>query len=122
MKISEMNNEQATEALIRLAAPFGNICDDEKMVALIDNYDSMKGIPVIQRIGRILPQVATYALKEHKSDLFEIVGALTAKNQNQVAKMNFMETINVLKESYDEVLHGFFTSSVEQIKKNAGAS
>lgn len=117
MKISEMNNEQATEALIRLAVPFGNICDDEKMVAIIDDFNKMKNTPVVQTIGKMIPQVATYALKEHKNDLYEIVGALTMKTIAQVAKMNFFDTIKVLKDSYDEVLHGFFTSSAEQIKK-----
>ena len=119
MKISEMTNDQATEALIRLAVPFGNICDDEKMVAMIDDFNKMKNTPVVQTIGKMIPQVATYALKEHKNDLYEIVGALTMKTVAQVAKMNFFDTIKVLKDSYDEVLHGFFTSSVEQIKKTA---
>ena len=122
MKISEMNNEQAAEALIRLAVPFGNICDDEKTVQMIEKYTKSQGEPVIKTIGKILPEVAAHALKEHKVDLFEIVGALTGKTQAQVAKMNFLETIKIVRDSYDEVLKSFFTSSAQQIKQTVQES
>ena len=120
MKISEMNNEQATEALVRLSVPFGNICEDEKMVQLIEDYNKNRKTPMIQAFGKLFPQICTYALKEHKSDMYEIVGALTFKTQSEVAKMNFFETAKVLRESYDEVLINFFTSSVRQTAKQEG--
>ncbi len=116
MKISEMNNDQAAEALIRLSVPFGNICDDEKMVEMIDKYTKSKDIPAIRTIGKLLPDFVAYALKTHKKDLYEIIGALTEQTQEKVAKMNFMETIKVFRDSYDEVLNGFFTSSVNRMK------
>lgn len=122
MKISEMTNDQAAEAMIRLAVPFGNICDDDKMLDLIEQYNKGKGEPFIRTLGRMLPELAGYALKEHKADLYEIVGALTFKKQEEVAKMNFLETVRTIRESYDEVLHSFFTSSVNQIKQTAGES
>ena len=37
MKLSEMTLEQTKIAMIRLAVPFGNICDDEDMVKLLEN-------------------------------------------------------------------------------------
>lgn len=119
MKISEMTNDQAAEALIRLAVPFGNICDDEKLVEMIDRYTKTKDEPYIRVIGRMLPDAVAYALKEHKADLYEIIGALSNKKVAEVAKMNFIETIKVFRESYDEVLHGFFQSSVKQITEAA---
>lgn len=119
MKISEMTNDQAAEALIRLSVPFGNICEDEQAVKIIDEYMVMKNLPVIKIIGKMLPQITSYLLKAHKTDLYEIVGALTFKPKTAVAKMNFFETINVLKDSYDEVLQGFFTSSVQSMKDTA---
>lgn len=122
MKISEMDNIQASEALIRLAAPLSNICDDEKLVEMIDRYTKAKNEPVIRIIGRMLPEAVGYALKEHRDDFFEIVGALTNKTAAEVAKMNFLETIKVVRESYDGVLNGFFTSSVRQIKEAAEKS
>ena len=122
MKISEMTNDQAAEALIRLSVPFGNICDDEKMVEIITKYTEAKKEPFIRAIGRILPDAIAYALKQHRTDLYEIVGALTGKTVSQVSKMKLMETVQVFKESYDEVLHGFFASSVKQIKETAEGS
>ena len=108
MKISEMNNEQATEALVRIATPVGNICDDEKTVAMFEQFKRFGEETSLQEIGRMIPQITTLLLKSHKEDIYEIVGALTFKTVKQVAGMNFMETVQVIKESYDEVLHNFF--------------
>lgn len=117
MKISEMTNDQATEALIRLSVPFGNICDDDKITEMIDKYNNSKDMPLIRTVGKLLPEFIAYAMKTHRDDLYEIVGALTDKKTEQVAKMNFFETIKVIRDSYDEVLKDFFTSSVGQMKK-----
>lgn len=122
MKISEMNNEQAAEAMIRLSVPFGNLCDDEKVVDMINRYKDMKDVPMIQTIGKVLPEVVMYAFKTHKADLYEIVGALTDQSVEKVAKMNFVKTINVLKESYDDVLKDFFTSSKQRITQTGEGS
>ena len=122
MKISEMTNDQAADAMIRLAVPFGNICEDEEAVKLIDEYKGMSKMPLIQTIGKMLPKFVAYMLKSHKEDLYEIVGALTFKTADKVAKMNFVETIKVVKDSYDEVLASFFPSSVAQMKSNESKS
>ena len=123
MKISEMNNEQAAEAILRLSVPFGHICDDEEMIGLIKKYQEMsKGEPTIKVFGKIIPELAMYAFKTHKNDLFEIVGALTHQTQAQVAKMNFALTIKVIRDSYDEVLKDFFTSSRTRMNVTATES
>ena len=122
MKISEMNNDQAAEAMIRLAVPFGNICEDEEAIKLIDEYKNMGEMPLIQTIGRLLPKFVTYMLKTHKNDLYEIIGALTFNTVEKVAKMNFAETIKAVRENYDEVLVSFFPQSVAQTKKEKSES
>ena len=122
MKISEMNNEQATEALIRLSVPFGNICEDENTVKLLEEFKNTEEITNLQSLGKVLPKVVTYLLKDHKADVYEIVGVLSMKTAAQVAKMNFAETIRIIKESYDEVLVGFFQSSVKQTKGTGAES
>ena len=119
MKITEMTNEQAADALIRLSTPFGNICDDEKLTDMIEQYKALKDETFIRTVGKILPQIIGYAFKEHKNDLYEIVGALTGKTTAQVAKMNFAETIKTVRDSYDEVLATFITPSVQQIAEIA---
>lgn len=112
MKISEMTNDQATEAIIRIATPISNICDDEGMLEIIDTIGKMGEMNLITAIGKVLPKIATYALKDHKKDLYEIIGALQMKPAAQVGKMNFAETIKAVKDSYDDILAGFFTDSV----------
>lgn len=112
MKISEMTNDQATEAIIRIAPPISNICDDEKMMEIIDDLGKFGETDLFTAIGRILPKIVTCALKDHKFDLYEIIGALQMKPAEVVGKMNFAETIKAVKESYDDILAGFFTDSV----------
>ncbi len=112
MKISEMTNDQATEAIIRIATPISNICDNEEMLGLVDELQKMGEMSLFTAIGRLLPKLVTYALKEHKNDLYEIIGALQMKSAEEVGKMNFAETIKAVKDSYDDILAGFFTDSV----------
>ena len=122
MKISEMTNDQATDAIIRIATPLSNICDDEKMLEIIDIIGKMGEMSLLTAIGKVLPQIATYALKDHKNDVYEIIGALQMKSAEQVGKMNFAETIKAVKESYDDILAGFFTDSVASAVKKGRKS
>lgn len=122
MKISDMTNDQAAEAMIRLSVPFGNICEDDEAMKMIDEYKGMNNQPVIKTIGKMLPQFVAYMFKTHKHDLYEIVGAVTMQKPEAVAKMKFMDTVKIMKESYDEVLQGFFTSSVKQMKETVEGS
>lgn len=112
MKISEMNNEQAADALIKLAEPFENICNDDEMLDLMEKIKVAQGKPLVKSIGDILPKLVLYALKKHRNDLYAIIGAVTMKPVGEVAKMNFKETINIVKDSYDDIVRDFFTSSV----------
>ena len=122
MKISEMTNDQSTDAIIRIATPLSNICDDEKMLEIIDIIGKMGEMSLLTAIGKVLPQIATYALKDHKNDVYEIIGALQMKSAEQVGKMNFAETIKAVKESYDDILAGFFTDSVASAVKKGRKS
>lgn len=120
MKISEMTNEQATEAMIRIATPFGNLCNDQEILDIIDEISTLdKETNVIVLFGRYLPKVIMCAFSTHKDDLYEIVSALSMKSTAAVAKMNFKETIQLIRDSYDDILKNFFTSSVAVKKKNA---
>ena len=124
MKISEMTNDQATDAMLRLAGPFSNICDDEEALALIDKFDGMKGMKMFQAVGKILPDFVAFGLKKHKQDLYEIVGALLMEPTAKVGKMNFAATIKAIRDSYDDILAGFFTRSAaaEKLKEKESAS
>lgn len=123
MRISEMNNEQAADALSKMAQPLGRLCDDPKVQEIIEKYQSAKELPGLQMIGRMLPDVIGYAMGSHKNDLFEIVGALTIQSTAKVAKMNFLETVRVIRESLeDETLRDFFTSFTKRTSATDGES
>lgn len=111
MKISEMNNDQATDALIRLSTPFENICNDPELIAALEKLGGMGNEPIIKVIGTMIPDFVRIGLKSHKLDLYEIVSALTMTPASLVGKKNFKETIKALQESYDDILRDFFTSS-----------
>ena len=109
MKISEMTNDQATDTLIRLSAPFENLCNDDEVDDALEKISKLGGMPLIKAIGQIIPIIATIGLRKHKNDLYEIVAALTQNSVTKIGKMNFKETVNALQESYDEILRDFFT-------------
>ena len=109
MKISEMTNEQAAEALVRLSEPLSNICNDENTLEALKKLSTMKGKPTVQVFGSMIPSLASISFKDHKQDMFEIAGALQNIPASKVAKMNFKETIKIMKDSYDEIFRDFFT-------------
>lgn len=109
MKISEMTNDQATDAMIRISGPFESICGDDEVTEALDKIAKMGDEPFIKAIGAIIPMLTTTILKKHKMDLYEIISALTMKPVSSVGKMNFKETVNTLQDSYDDILRDFFT-------------
>ena len=118
MKISEMNNEQAADALVKLAEPLGNICGDEEMLQLIEKMKDAQDGPVFTIISDILPKFVLCALQKHRADLYAIIGALTMKPVAEVARMNFKATVDTIKGSYDDIIRDFFTSSVPATMKS----
>lgn len=117
MKISEMTNDQAAEALIRISEPLRNICDDDDLLGIIDKWQNMENEPFIKTIGQLIPDFVLYALRKHRNDLYEIIGALTQQPVGKVGAMNFKQTVQTVQDSYDEVLKDFFTSSAPQMAK-----
>lgn len=113
MKISEMTNDQAAKALIRISAPIESLCNDSKLDEMLETYKATKKEPFFKSVGALLPKFITYAIRTHKDDLYEIISTLIGKTVEEVGNMNIMETVKVVRESYDEVLQGFFTSSVK---------
>lgn len=109
MKLSEMTNDQATDALIRISGPFESICGDDEVSEALNEISGMGDEPFIRAIGRMVPMLTGLLFKKHKQDLYEIVSALTMKPVSQIGKMNFKETVNTIQESYDDILRDFFT-------------
>ena len=119
MKISEMTTNAAADALIRIAEPFKNICEDEDTLKILDKMKNFKGDAPIKAFGSIIPEIVIFSLKKHRADLYEVIGALCQKSAKQVAEMNIKETIAVARDSYDDVLKDFFTSFASQTTADA---
>ena len=113
MKISEMNNDQACEAIIRISNPLANILNDDNIKPLMEELEKGKdaGETPLKFIAGIIPKMVAFCMKDHKSDLYEVVSALTFKPVSKVGQMNFMATVKELRESIDEDFIGFFRSS-----------
>ena len=119
MKISEMSFAQASEVMLRIAAPAANICDDEELTKILKDFLAMQTKPNLVSYGKTIPRLLTYCLKNHKSDTYEIIGALLGMTGKEIEEASFASIVKGLKESYDEVLAGFFTRSRKSEKKDA---
>ena len=115
MKISEMSNDKAAQVLIDLSEPIGRICDDEDAVAIVAEYRGNIRKPFFYALGRILPRLTANLIRTHKHDVYQIVSILGDIPLETVGSMPLAETVRILRESYDDVLTGFFTSSAVQI-------
>ena len=109
MKISEMNNDQAADAMIKLAGPISRLLEDEETRKLEEEAQSQReGESGIAFFGRILPKFVPFAMKDHREDLYAVIAALTLQPVSAIGKMNFVQTIRELRESIDEDFLGFF--------------
>lgn len=115
MKISEMNNDQACEVIIRISNPISNILNDDNIKPLVEELEKGKeagetGNP-LKFVAGIIPKLVAFCMKDHKGDLYEIISALSLKPVAKIGQMNFMATVKELRDSIDEEFIGFFKSS-----------
>lgn len=111
MKISQMTNDQACNAMIRMADPMSRLLEDDSIKPMLKQVSEMKDVPSVDIIGAMLQKVVTFAMKDHRQDLYEIIGAMTDATAEQVAEMNFMQTIACVREFADKDFLDFFKSS-----------
>lgn len=111
MKISQMTTDQAADVLVRIAQPVSNIMDDEQVADVLRTLSGRKGVPYIKLFSEILPKIVPLALKTHRKDLYEVVGAFAEKTARDVGRMNVLDTIAVLRDSIDQDVIDFFKST-----------
>ena len=117
MNINEMDLDQASEAMLRISNALGFILEDEEVTKLLDDLGDSESTSPMKWIPKYLPRIANVALRRHKDDLYEIIGALGQKDRKQVGKMNFIEAVGLIRENW-EVLSGFFPSSETSSQTN----
>lgn len=115
MKISQMTADQAADALIKISQPVANIVDDEEMEPIVKQIAESGNLPVVKIISTLVPKVVPFALKKHKTDLYEIVGALAQEPASKVGKMTVLQLMTVIRESVDQDLIDFFKQSGESM-------
>lgn len=111
MTISQMSNDQATEAMVKISSALGPICEDKDVMALMNDLGENKHEDLMTIIPKYLPRFAMLAFQRHKGDLYEIISAISGVDSKEVGKMNFKETIGVISENWED-LRTFFPSTV----------
>lgn len=122
MKISEMTFDQAASAMLRLAGPMTSICDDEELSNILTEFVKRRNMPNLMAYGRMIPQLITYCLKDHKQDVYEIIEVLLGIPAAKIGAGNFVEIMKGLQDSYDEVIRSFFTRSARSPGNSATES
>ena len=110
MTFREMDNDKASEAMVRISAALSFICEDEEVIKMLNDINDEENMTMLVGVTKYMPKLTALAFRRHKDDLYEIVGALSQKDKKQVGKMNFIETVKLLQENWD-VLMDFFPSS-----------
>ena len=87
MKLSQMTNDKASETLIRLSTPIANILEDKNIQPVFKEIADGKGTPIVELVGKTIPQIVSLAMKDHKHDLYEIIGAFAEKRADEVGKI-----------------------------------
>ena len=118
MKLSEMTNDQACDAIIKLTQPVANIMDDQEFGLIVKELGGYSGKPVnnLKILSGMIPKIVPLLLKNHKQDTYAIISVLSGKDEKEIGQMKMTESITILKESIDEDLIGFFRQSGRQTK------
>ena len=111
MKISEMTNDQAADAMIKLAQPISNLLEDEATVNLLKELQEKHEGGGFAFIGKAIPKIVPFCMKDHRADIYAIVAALTLQPVSAIGKMKFVDTVRGLQDSIDEDFLSFFRFS-----------
>ena len=102
MKISQMSTDKAADVLVRITQPVSNIMDDSEVETVVRSFSEQNGNSLMKAIASIMPKIVPLALKNHREDLFEIVGALGGMDVSEVKELPLMETMAIIRESMDK--------------------
>ena len=115
MKLSELSTDKATDVLCELTPYITNILSDEALLSELRTAVDFKEANTLaekmaltaSKITNIIPIL----LKNKKSDVFGILGALNEKSVEEIAKQNFIKTMKQIKDiAKDKELLDFFKS------------
>ena len=115
MKLSELSTDRATDVLCELTPYITNILSDEALLSelrtAIDFKESNTLAEKMALTASKITNIIPILLKNRKSDVFGILGALNEKSVEEIAKQNFIKTMKQIKDiAKDKELLDFFKS------------
>lgn len=115
MKLSELSTDRATDVLCELTPYITNILSDEALLSelrtAIDFKESNTLAEKMALTAGKITNIIPILLKNRKSDVFGILGALNEKSVEEIAKQNFIKTMKQIKDiAKDKELLDFFKS------------
>lgn len=120
MKLSEMNGEELSVCLCKIAEPLERIGFDKKTTETFQKIAdlSKSGMNNIQKASAMIGKYVPLLLGDHREDTFAILAAIDDKTVEEIRSQNGMQTIKELKDALtDPDLMDFFSSSVHTAEK-----
>ena len=118
MRLSELTTDQAAEVLVRLAKPIANILQDEQFTGSITKKINTDGLSRAGLIAAALDRAADmvpFLLRDHKTDVFQILAVLNDKTAQEIGAQNIICTMRQARELLrDKELLDFFRSSATE--------
>ena len=114
MRLSDHSTDSAADVLVQITPFVANIAKDQKVIDRLrtpvdKNGKTVAGVMIegIERLSDIVPML----LKDHREDLFGIIGAVNKKSASEIGAQKLAETLAQIREvTGDEELLDFFAS------------
>lgn len=125
MKLSDLTTDETLDVLCEITPCVERIVKDEGIINTIGTAVDTKGMTKtgvlmagLDRIGALVPVL----LKDHRTDLYHILGAVNRIDPAQIAAQKLTVTLTQIDEVFhDEELLAFFKLSGRQEKKAPSA-
>ncbi len=106
MKLSEMTTDKAAELIVEVSPLIDKLIDDE-LVSDLETVISFEGktIGEIYAIGaKKISTILSIVIKNHRAELFGIIGMISGKTIEEVAEMKMKDTINEVKTFFNDFM------------------
>lgn len=125
MKLSELTTDETLDVLCEITPCVERIVKDEKIISIAGKAIDTKGMTqtgvfmeALDRIGALVPAM----LKDHRSDIYCILGAVNRVDPAEIAAQKLTVTLMQIDEIlHDEDLLFFFKSFGRQERKTPSA-
>ena len=117
MKVSQMTTDQATDVMVRIVEPVTNIMHDKDVSAFLAKIAEGAQATPFEFLAENVAPLVTLACQKHRSDVYEVIAALSGKTSAEIGKQLFTQTISDAMDCVDRDLIDFFGSVGKSGKK-----